>query len=252
MIKTNQAIIKRRDFILKRVVGITFIEIIIIFGLLHPTEIKGKGSCKYANTTINIRAKPNINSKIIGKIYWNDRVKIHKAENKKWAVINYKGKKRYLCKRYLQNRKHKYKSYSSPSSKTFKSFEDSKCITNNKNIPQGKLKSEYHLDHHSGVWMVGNRYCIAVGSYYTKEIGVKIDLVLSSAMGRKHILKCIAADSKSDNDTTNNHRVHKKDGSVVEFIVKTKYLPTKAKTMGDISYCGQKFKGKIKEIRVYK
>lgn len=228
-----------------------FIIVIIMFELLSPTEIKCKSSYKYAKTTINIRAKPNIDSKIIGRIYWNDKVKFLKIEDKKWAMINYKGKKRYLCKKYLRNKKHKYKSYSSPTSNTFKSFEDSKCITSNKNIPQGKLKSEYHLDYRSGVWMIGNRYCIAVGSYYTKRIGVKIDLVLSHN-GRKHILKCITADSKSDKDTTNNHRVHKKDGSVVEFIVKTRYLPTKAKLMGDISYSGKKFKGKIKEIRVYK
>lgn len=218
---------------------------------MNPTLSKSKNNYKYAKTTVNIRAKPNTKSKIVGKIYWNDRVKIHKIKNKRWVMINYKGKKRYICRRYLQNIKHKCKSYSSPSSNTFKSFEDSKSITNNKNIPQGKLKDEYHLDHRSGVWMVGNRYCIAVGSYYTKEIGVKIDLVLSLAIGRKHTLKCITADSKSDNDTVNKHRVHK-DGSIVEFIVKTKYLPTKAKIMGDVSYCGQKFKGKITKIEVYK
>ena len=98
--------------------------------------------------------------------------------------------------------------------------------------------------------MVENRYCIAVGSYYTKNIGVKIDLVLSHN-GRKRILKCITADSKADKDTVNQHRVHN-DGSVVEFIVSTSNLPPVARQMGDVSYAGKQFKGKILQIRVYK
>ena len=99
--------------------------------------------------------------------------------------------------------------------------------------------------------MVGDRYCIAVGSYYTKKIGVKIDLVLSHN-GRKHTLKCITADSKDDSDTVNNHRVHK-DGSIVEFVVKSSALNKKARyTWGNISYAGKQFRGKIVGIRVYK
>ena len=70
--------------------------------------------------------------------------------------------------------------------------------------------------------------------------------------GRKHTLKCITADSKSDKDTINNHRVHK-DGSIVEFVVKSSALNKKARyTWGDISYAGKQFRGKIVEIRVYK
>ena len=73
-----------------------------------------------------------------------------------------------------------------------------------------------------------------------------------SRNGRKHILKCITADSKADKDTIKIHRVHK-DGSVVEFVVKTSTLNKKARyTCGDISYAGKQFRGKIVEIRVYK
>ena len=97
--------------------------------------------------------------------------------------------------------------------------------------------------------MVGDRYCIAIGSYYTKTIGKKIDIVLKHK-GKTHVLKCITADSKADKDTVSKHRIHK-DGSVVEFVVNTSSLPQKAKVMGDISYAGKKFKGKITKIRVY-
>ena len=216
----------------------------------NPTLSSAKSNYKYAKTTVNIRAKPNTKSKIVGQLYWNDKVQIVKKVNKKWYLVQYKKKNRYVCAKYLKKKRRKYISYQSPSVSTFKSYEDADCITDSTKLAQGRLKKKYSLDK-SGVYMVGDRYCIAVGSYYTKKIGVKIDLVLSHN-GRKHTLKCITADSKSDKDTINNHRVHK-DGSIVEFVVKSSALNKKARyTWGNISYAGKQFRGKIVEIRVYK
>lgn len=225
--------------------------VLLIFSIsLSSIEVKAESSTKYAKATINIRAKPNTKSKIVGKLYWNDKVQIIKKVSKKWYMIRYKRKKRYVCADFLKRRKSKYKVYPSPSKNTFKSYEDANCITNSTKLAQGRLKRGYHLDYHSGVWMVGNRYCIAVGSFYTKRIGVKIDLVLSHH-GRKHTLKCITADCKADKDTVKNHKIHK-DGSVVEFVVRTGCLPKKVKRMGDVSYAGKKFQGEIVQIRIYK
>ena len=216
----------------------------------NPTLSSAKSNYKYAKTTVKIRAKPNTKSKIVGQLYWNDKVQIVKKVNKKWYLVQYKKKNRYVCAKYLKKKRRKYISYQSPSVSTFKSYEDADCITDSTKLAQGRLKKKYHLDK-SGVYIVGDRYCIAVGSYYTKKIGVKIDLVLSHN-GRKHTLKCITADSKDDSDTVNNHRVHK-DGSVVEFVVKSSALNKKARyTWGNISYAGKQFRGKIVEIRVYK
>lgn len=225
--------------------------VLLIFLIcLSSIVVKAESNTKYAKTTINIRAKPNTKSKIVGQFYWNDKVQIIKRVSKKWYMIRYKKKKRYVCASFLKNRKSKYKVCSSPSKNTFKSYEDANCITDSTKLAQGRLKRGYHLDYHSGVWMVGNRYCIAVGSFYTKRIGVKIDLVLSHH-GRKHTLKCITADCKADKDTVKNHKIHK-DGSVVEFVVRTGCLPKKVKRMGDVSYAGKKFRGKIVQIRIYK
>lgn len=215
--------------------------------IVNPANAYAKS--KYAKTTVNVREEPNTHSHIVGKLHWNDRIEFIRQYSKEWSMVKYRNKIRYIYSKYLKNQKTKSKSYNSPSNSTFKSFEDADCITDNCNIPQGKLKKKYHLDKKSGVWMVDDRYCIAVGSYYTKKIGVKIDLVLSHN-GRKHTLKCITADSKADKDTINKHRIHK-DGSVVEFVVKTSTLPRKALQMGDISYAGKKFRGRIKRIKVY-
>ena len=185
-----------------------------------------------------------------GKIAY-EKIQTIKKANKNWYKIKYKKKNRYICAKYLKKKPYKCKTYSSPSSNSFKSFEDADCITDSTKSAHGRLKREYHLDYRSGVWMVGNRYCIAVGSYYTNKVGVKIDLVLSSRNGRKHTLKCITADSKADKDTIKNHRIHK-DGSVAEFVVNTNSLSKKTRLMGDVSYAGKQFKGKIIKIKVYK
>ena len=215
-----------------------------------PKQIyANSGYNMYAKTTVNIRTRPNTDSKIVGQVNWNDKVRVIRKVNKEWYKIKYKKKYRYVHSDYFRKYKAKYKEYSSPSSNTFKSFEDADCISNNTSLGQGRLKKKYHLDNNTGVWIVGDRYCIAVGSYYTKTIGKKIDIVLKHN-NKTHVLKCITADSKADKDTVSKHRIHK-DGSVVEFVVNTSSLPQKAKVMGDISYAGKKFKGKISKIRVY-
>ena len=140
----------------------------------NPTLSSAKSNYKYAKTTVNIRAKPNTKSKIVGQLYWNDKVQIVKKVNKKWYLVKYKKKNRYVCAKYIKKKRIKYISYQSPSASTFKSYEDADCITDSTKIAQGRLKKKYSLDK-SGVYMVGDRYCIAVGSYYTKKIGVKID-----------------------------------------------------------------------------
>lgn len=236
-------------YIIKLLLSGLFILILIISEFTNPVLSNAKSNCKYATTTVNIRDRPDTKSNIVGYVYWNDRVKIIRKFNVEWYMIQYQGEVRYICAEYLRDKKVNYKSYHSPSNKTFKSYEDADCITNSSLLRQGKLKKEYHLDYESGVWMVENRYCVAVGSYYVKKVRVKIDMVLSHN-GKEHVLKCITADVKSDRDTINKHRVHK-DGSIAEFVVRTSSLSKNTRRTGDISYAGKQFKGKIVKIRVY-
>ena len=206
---------------------------------------------KYAKTTLNIRRRPNVKSKIVKIKYYNDPIKVVCKVNKKWSKVLLNGEYCYVTTKYLSNKKMKYKRYKSPSNNTFKSYLSASCITRNTSLSQGRLHRKYKLDYKTGVYMVGNRYCVALGSYYTTKIGTKVDLVLSHN-GRKHVMKCILADQKADRDTVNNHRIHK-DGSVVEFVVNTQKLPRKARYVtGDVSYAGKQFRGKIVEIRVYR
>ena len=127
----------------------------------------------------------------------------------------------------------------------FKSYMDYRCITN-RSSRQYKLQRKAVTNKSNGLRMIKGRYCIALGSYYTRKIGAKVDLV----MGSGKVVKCITADMKSDRDTVNNHRQHR-DGSVAEFVVDTRKLSKKVRRMGDVSYTSP-FKGRIKKIRIYK
>lgn len=235
------------DFINKRVLSVLLAVSIPI--CMNPELISAK--TMYTTDSVNIRSRPSIKSKILDTYEWNKKVKVIEIYNNEWVVISYKKKKCYMASDYLCKTKKKYRKYSVSQNSGFKSYEDADCLTDNTELPQGKLKQKYTLDK-SGVYKVGNRYCIALGSFYSTKVGTKIDLVLKHK-GKTKILKCILADCKADKDTNSTGQYHMVDGSVVEFVVNTTKLPKKASyIMGDISYAAKKFKGIITGIRVYK
>lgn len=66
-----------------------------------------------------------------------------------------------------------------------------------------------------GLRAVGDRYCIALGSYYTTRIGQKVDLILEDGS----VIKCILGDCKADIHTNETNQYNWGTGNVAEFIV---------------------------------
>lgn len=134
-----------------------------------------------------------------------------------------------------------------PDHSSFKSYMDAVAIRN-KRSTQYRLKSKYSLDSETGIYiyMVDDRYCVALGSYYTTEIGTKVDVILDSG----NIIPCILADCKSDAHTDATCRQNP-NGSVVEFIVRTKFLSRKVRRTGDCSYAKENWGGNVTGIIVY-
>ena len=132
-----------------------------------------------------------------------------------------------------------------PDNNSFKSYMDASCITNI-STPQYQLKSSYALAD-NGIYTINGRYCVAVGSYYTTQIGTLVDLIMENGS----IVPCILADCKSDKDTDNTNRQNS-NGSIVEFVVSTRYLDSIARRMGDCSYADERLLGEILAIRIYK
>lgn len=102
----------------------------------------------------------------------------------------------------------------------------------------------------TGLRMVGDRYCIALGTGYTSHIGDKVDIVLKNG----NIVRCILGDVKSDAHTdeeTHTYHVggwdhdiyYEPDGSVLEFIVDQDVYT------GSISQI-QDFQGEIQKVVV--
>ena len=64
---------------------------------------------KYAKTTLNIRRRPNVKSKIVKIKYYNDPIKVVCKVNKKWSKVLLNGEYCYVTTKYLSNKKMKYK-----------------------------------------------------------------------------------------------------------------------------------------------
>ena len=132
-----------------------------------------------------------------------------------------------------------------PQNNSFKSYMDADTITS-RNTDQYKLKAKYVIDEQTGIWTVDERYCIAVGSYYTQSIGAYIDVVMENGS----TLHCILGECKRNRDTDYTNRQNP-NGSVVEFIVNTSSMPSMVRKMGNCSYACEEMKGEIKSIIVY-
>lgn len=97
----------------------------------------------------------------------------------------------------------------------FKSYMPYTAVTDTSSRQYKLLNgSEAYTDDNTGIRMVGDRYCIALGSYYTTEIGQKVDLVLDNG----NVIKCVLGDCKADCDTNASNQ-YAGSGDVAEFIV---------------------------------
>lgn len=219
-----------------------FLMISLVVGAFCPqimTAAKSKAKTMYVKKNVAVRKKPSSKAKKIGEAYVLDRVTALETD-KGWTKIKYKNRIRYLKRSYLTTKKPKYSIKSTPGN-SFKSYESYRKL----HYKQGELQRKAYTDK-NGLRKVDNRYCIAMGSYYSTKIGCKIDLVMSDGQ----IIKCILADMKSDRHTDSLHRKHRVDGSVVEFIVDVQKLSRRVKRFGDISKISQ-FKHSVREVRVY-
>lgn len=127
----------------------------------------------------------------------------------------------------------------------FKAYMDYKAITT-PTSKQYKLQQSVNTYTDSqGLRRYNDLYMVAVGTYYTKEVGTLLKVTLDSG----NVLNCIVGDIKSDihTDDLNQHR----NGNIVEFIVDTPFLENEARVMGDISYLsGDNFVGKVVGMEV--
>lgn len=131
-----------------------------------------------------------------------------------------------------------------PNQNGFFSYMDADCITDTKS-KQYTLKKDYRLDS-SGIWTYDGRWCVAVGSYYTKEIGKYIDICLKNGT----VITGILSDCKSDKDTDSTRRQNS-NGSIVEFVVNESSLSKEVKKHGNCAFAYKQWQSEVDHIDIY-
>lgn len=135
-------------------------------------------------------------------------------------------------------------SKSVPSQNGFFSYMDADCITS-VNSDQYAQKKDYRLDS-SGIWTYDGRWCVAVGSYYSTEIGKCIDICLKNGT----VITGVLSDCKSDKDTDSTRRQNP-NGSIVEFIVNESSLSKEVKKHGNCAYAYPQWESEVDHIDIY-
>lgn len=200
----------------------------------------------WTTTVVNVRQEPNTESDILDTYMFN--TKVSRTEfNEDWDEIKYGDSIAYMCKKYISNEECEYVDMGVPYNSGFKSYMPYTAITS-RNSPQYKLQEQSAYTGNYGIRQVNGRYCVAIGSYYTSEIGTLFDLILENGT----VIPCILADQKADKDTDSSNIMTMHNGCVSEFVVDTSYLKRKAKQYGDISYCDDSWNSPVETIRLYK
>ena len=206
-------------------------------------EVKTTSIDAYTTNIVDM-IKSEKDKTVIKTISGMSEVKILR-KGKKYHYVSYDNNVGYIDARYVKTGKVSYV-IKSVSKDSRKSFMDYKAITL-KSSKQYKIQKDYAKTDKTGIRTVNGRFCIALGSYYSHEIGQYIDLILQDGT----VIPCILGDAKDDKHTNKDHSIGK-DGGVAEFIVNTKKLSNIVKRSGDISYAvGNKWVWNVKEIKIY-
>lgn len=220
-------------------------KVTIECGIVKPEDmLKDLNKIGYVSINeLNIREKPKDDANIIGYLEWNEMVN-YASFNDEWAIIEYNDNCAYINKEYISDYQFTYES-KPVSGDSRKSYMDYTAITST-DSPQYLLQYNYAYTESNGVRAVNGRYCVALGSYYSHEVGQLVDLVLENG----NVIPCVIGDNKQDIHTINNNSLGL-DGGAAEFIVETGALSDQVQMMGDVSYASDDWLSSVIEIRVY-
>lgn len=197
----------------------------------------------YTTATINVRKEASLESDVVNIFPFNTPLDFIEY-NEDWSMILVDDIPCYVYNEYITCEEIPYTSMS-VSGDVRKSFMDYSAITS-VSSRQYKIQSSKAYTGDRGIRMVNGRYLIAIGSFYSKEVGQYIDLVLENGT----VIPCIIGDCKKDIDTMNNHSTGK-DGSTAEFIIQTSAVSSEVRKSGDCSDIDDSWESPVIEVRLY-
>ena len=129
-----------------------------------------------------------------------------------------------------------------------KTWMDYRMVTDRKSTQYNLLRN-YSYTGDYGIRMVDNRFCVAVGSRFSLEIGQYFDLVLENGF----IIPCIKGDAKSNvnTDSTNTFTITNNSYCCSEFIVDQTVFQELFPGVGNLSKIDENWNSKVIEIIVY-
>lgn len=193
--------------------------------------------------TSNIRKAPSLDAEVVAVLPFAKEIQFS-SYNDEWNCVKYGEETYYIWKELVSAVPISFKYYETPSNQ-LKSFMSYTSITD-KTSEQYKLQQmAYSGDY--GIRQVNGRFCIAVGSAYTIEIGTYIDLILANGV----VIPCILADCKADKHTDNDNVLTLHDKSLAEFVVDSNEINSILYITGDISDCCNEWDSMIVAIRIY-
>lgn len=199
----------------------------------------------WTTTNVNVRKEPNTDSEVLDVLTFNKKL-IFTNFNEDWVKIEFGDGEAFVSKKYVSLEKCPSKKYSVPSYSGYKSWMDYGTITMN-GSEQRILQEEYAYTGKYGIRQINGRYCVAIGSYFTTEVGRYFDLILENG----EVIPCILADRKDDGDTDSDNIFTKDNGCATEFVVDEDALKRSGRKEGDISACCEEWNSPVKEIKIY-
>lgn len=200
----------------------------------------------YTSARLNLRSEPSTDSDILKIIPYNSTVNYSEySEDEEWVVVKNDDDYAYLSKKYISDDPQPYTEIPvyGDSRKSYMSYE---TITS-KSSKQYRLQHSYDTyTDDNGLRMVDGRYCVAMGSYYSHNIGQYVDIVLENGK----VIPCIIGDAKKDIDTINNCSLGA-DGGAVEFIVDSSEINSKSRKRGDLSFIDESWNSNVVAVRLY-
>lgn len=207
----------------------------------------------------NIVSEPSESGEVIGTLMFNEKIEYTIYNGDWYKVVNrdiegfvrsvnvlsedtgYESYDQYVLEKIIG-----YTLYDVPTTSGFKSYMDYRSITST-NSRQYRLQNRYAETGNYGIRMVDGRYCVAIGSHFTSNIGQYFDLILENGT----VIPCVLSDQKADKHTDSNNIVTMHNGCMSEFIVDTNFLSDSAKNRGNISFCNDSWDSKVVQVRVY-
>ena len=135
--------------------------------------------------------------------------------------------------------------YTLPTKKDYsgtKSYESYTAITD-RSSSQFALQQKAYTNE-DAFRMIGDRYLVAIGTYFEAPCGSVIDIILDNGT----VIPAIVGDIKADADT-DIWNIFSSNGCATEFIVDAN--KTEAWITGDVSSLYHEWQSKVKAIRVY-